>query len=94
MKVDYTRPAVGTYGVDVKASRAGAQGSSARGQDSATLSGDVALVSKALAAATAEPGIRPEAVARGKAIVESNQPLDVEALSDALIDRLLESADH
>jgi hypothetical protein len=37
-------------------------------------------------------GNRPEAVARGKALVESGKAgTDIEAISDALIARLLES---
>lgn len=92
MKVDHTRPAVGSYGVDVRTSRAGVHGPSARSGDSAQMSGDVELARKAMAVATAEPGIRPEAVARGRALLERGEAgANADALADAMISRLLES---
>ena len=88
MKVDYTRPAygtAGTYGVDGSAAKAqGAQASSSTtDSDAVSISGDVELAAKALAAVNATPDIRPDAVARGQALLKNG--IDVEALSDAML---------
>ena len=96
MKVDYTRPAYGTsgtYGSDLTTPRTSTQvASSPSGADTLSISGDVALAKRALIAAQATSDTRPDAVARGKALVESgNAGVDLEELSDALISRLLES---
>lgn len=96
MKVDYTRPAYGTsatYGTELSTPRTSTQvASSASGEDTLSISGDVAFAKRALTAVNDSPDVRPEAVARGKALVESGAAgMDLEALSDALISRLLES---
>ncbi len=97
MKVDNTRTAFGasgTYGVDGPNPRS----SSARvpagtpASDTLSLSGDVGLAERALAAVKTSPAIRPDAVARGKQLIQSGAAgADLEALSDALISQLLES---
>jgi len=93
MKVDNTRPAygtTGTYGVDTANPRSSAQVSTgAPASDTLSFSGDVELAERAMAAASASSDIRPEAVARGKELLKS--PVDVEALSDAMISRMLEA---
>ena len=93
MKVDNTRPAygtTGTYGVDSSAHRSGHQVSTGTPtSDTLSISGDVELAARAMAAATTTSDIRPAAVARGKAAI--GRGVDVDALSDAMISRLLES---
>jgi len=93
MKVDYTRPAYGTsgtYGADLAARKSGTQVSTGTpASDSLSISGDVGLATRAMAAASAAPDIRPDAVARGQALLEKG--VDTAALSDAMISGLLES---
>lgn len=96
MKVDYTRPTYGTtgsYAVDTTNPRSSTQVSTGTpASDSLSISGDVGLAKRAMEAISQSSGNRPEAVARGKALVESGKAgTDVEAISDALISRLLES---
>ncbi len=92
MKVDTTRQAYGTqgtYGVEHSTSRPGGQVSTGTQSDSLSISGDVELATQAMAAASTSPGIRPEAVARGKELIKNG--VDVEALSDAMITRALDA---
>ncbi len=92
MKVDNSRPAYGTagpYGVDTPAARSSTQASTGSpASDTLSISGDVELAARAMAAAKDAPDIRPEAVARGKALLAKG--VDVEALSDAMLTRFLE----
>lgn len=88
MKVDYNRPAYstsGTYGIDGSAAKTqGTQASSGMtSSDAVSISGDVELAAKALAAANATPDIRPDAVARGQALLKNG--IDLETLSDAML---------
>jgi hypothetical protein len=91
MKVDTTRPAYGTqgtYGVEHSTPRPGGQVSTGTpSADSLSFSGDVELAKQAMAAASASPAIRPDAVARGRELIRNG--VDVEALSDAMITRAL-----
>ena len=93
MNVDNSRPAYGTsgtYAVDASAPRAGNQVSTGTpAADTLSISGDVELAARAMAAAKASSDIRPEAVARGKAAVAKG--VDVDALSDAMVSNLFES---
>ncbi len=58
--------------------------------DAVAVSDEARLRSEALAAAGRAPDIRPDAVARGKALLESGQlGRDHEALADRLIDAML-----
>jgi hypothetical protein len=96
MKVDLTRTAfgtTGTYGVDASSPRSSAQVSAGTpASDTLSISGDAGLAERALAAVKASPAIRPEAVARGKQLIQSGAAgADLEALSDSLISRMLES---
>lgn len=93
MKVDNTRPAYGTsgiYGVDSSAPRSGNQVSTGTpASDTLSISGDVELAARAMAAAKTSSDIRPDAVARGKAAIAKG--VDVDALSDAMVSNLLET---
>jgi flagellar biosynthesis anti-sigma factor FlgM len=60
--------------------------------DRVRVSDDAKLASAAIAAAEQSPDVRPEAVARGKAVLASGKlGLDHERLADAIIDRSLDS---
>jgi flagellar biosynthesis anti-sigma factor FlgM len=62
------------------------------GTDQVRVSSDAQLASAAIAAAEKAPDIRPEAVARGRALLNSGKlGADAESLADKLIDRGIES---
>ena len=96
MKIDgqqvYLNPPAQRIGTDPAGnSRTAAPSGDASIQDSVELSGDLQLVAKAVAALTGTDDIRPEAVARGKALVASGEiHHDVEGLADAIIDSIVE----
>jgi flagellar biosynthesis anti-sigma factor FlgM len=70
----------------------GAAASQATSSDQVSVSPDAKLASAAITAAQKTPDVRPEAVARGKALLESGKlGTDVEHLADLLIDRGLDS---
>ena len=93
MKVDYTRPAygtAGTYGADASTARSSNPVSTgASPSDTLNISGDVELAKQAMAAVSASPDIRSEAVARGKASIARG--VDVDALADAMLTNMSES---
>lgn len=87
MKVDNTRPAygtTGTYGIDGSNARSGAAASTGNTpSDAVSISSDVELAARAMAAAHNAPDVRPEAVERGKALLKNG--IDLETLSDAML---------
>jgi anti-sigma28 factor (negative regulator of flagellin synthesis) len=96
MKVDHSQPPYGTsgsFGIDANGPRANAQvATGTPASDTLSISGDVELAERAMAAAKSSLDIRPDAVARGKALIESGRAgADAEAIADAMIDRLLDS---
>ncbi len=63
-----------------------------QGRDEVTVSADAQLASSAVEAAKLASDVRPDAVARGKALLESGKlGTDTNGLADALIDRMLNS---
>ncbi|MGE3405092.1 MAG: flagellar biosynthesis anti-sigma factor FlgM [Vicinamibacterales bacterium] len=65
----------------------------APGADAVQLSDEARLRAEALRAAADAPAIRPDAVARGKALLESGAlGRDPDALADRLIDALLDES--
>lgn len=89
MKVDYTRSTYSTQGIystDNGSSKAGATSSTGVPTDSLTISGDVELAARAMAAAKNSPDIRPEAVERGRALLEKG--IDVNKLADTMIESM------
>jgi anti-sigma28 factor (negative regulator of flagellin synthesis) len=95
MKIEGNRPSVdatATGQVDaarVAASKAKELGAAQKG-DAVTVSSDVALAQKAIDAASEPVAVRPEAVARGKALLESGKlGADAHKLADALIQSLM-----
>lgn len=97
MKIEGNRP-------NVDASAAGkvesARTSSSKGKDRAdkangdavTVSPDVALAQRAIDSASEPTGVRPDAVARGKALLASGSlGNDAGKLADTLIQRLLDN---
>jgi flagellar biosynthesis anti-sigma factor FlgM len=82
-KVDAARTA------DAKAAKAG---TAAAGSDQFSVSADAKLASSAIDAVSKAPDIRPEAVARGKALLaEGKLGNDPDRLADALIDSLIKN---
>jgi hypothetical protein len=66
----------------------------ATGTDSVRLSGELRLADEAVRAAALAAEVRPDAVARARALLESGElGRDVSALADSIIDSLLESRD-
>jgi hypothetical protein len=64
------------------------------GTDGVRLSGDVRLAQEAVRAASLQESVRPDAVARGRALLESGSlGTDVDRLATLMIDSLLESHD-
>lgn len=97
MKIDdaYTHLDVSATDRTPQAERAARGGDRAGGPaaagDAVAVSGEARLRAEALTAAAAAPDIRPDAVARGRALLESGQlGGDPVALADRLIDALLE----
>lgn len=99
MKIEGNRP-----NVDASAAAKvdGGRVTSKNGKDSAgrangdavTVSPDVQLAQKAIDSASQAVGVRPEAVARGKALVASGTlGSDADALADTLIQRLIDGQD-
>ena len=63
--------------------------------DTVRLSGDLRLADEAVRAAALSGDVRPEAVARARALLQSGSlGSDVEALADKIIDSLTETRDH
>jgi len=70
----------------------GPAGSPSVTSDQVRVSADAQLASAAVTAAQKSPDVRPEAVARGKALLQSGKlGSDAERLADRLIDRGLDS---
>lgn len=97
MKIEGNRPNVDATvtakleAAKVAANKAKEQGTTASG-DAVTVSPDVALAHKAIDTASQSMAVRPEAVARGKALLESGKlGSDAQALADSLIQRLLDT---
>jgi flagellar biosynthesis anti-sigma factor FlgM len=98
MKIDQNRASLDTAnGVRAEAvrdERAGAAeraGHGDRAADQVRLSNAGQLAATAAAAANAAPDVRPEAVARGRALLERGElGKDAGKLADALIDSLLD----
>jgi anti-sigma28 factor (negative regulator of flagellin synthesis) len=64
------------------------------GRDAVTVSPDVELAQKAIDAASRPAEVRPDAVARGKALLEGGTlGSDPAALADTLIQRLIDQQD-
>jgi len=79
--------------VGEKAGQSPARPATGAGQDAVRLSSDLRLVDQAVRAASADTD-RPDAVARGRALMESGTlGGDVERLADRMIDALLHSDD-
>ena len=97
MKIDQNRANLDTLrGTDaVRDERAAATGKAAHGQRSADqvkLSTTGQLAAAAAQAANDAPEVRPDAVARGKALLDSGElAKDAGRLADKLIDSLLDS---
>jgi flagellar biosynthesis anti-sigma factor FlgM len=67
-------------------------GTPAPATDQVRVSSDAKLASAAISAVESAPDVRPEAVARGKALLDSGRlGTDAERLADKMIDRGLES---
>ena len=67
----------------------------ANSPDTARLSGDRRLADEAVRAVAVSGDLRPEAVARARALLQSGSlGGDTEALADKIIDSLLETRDH
>jgi anti-sigma28 factor (negative regulator of flagellin synthesis) len=96
MKIDGNRPNVDASAAsraDAARIAAGkARDKDAHGAgDAVTVSGDVALAQQAIDAANKPAEVRPDAVARGKALLASGKlGADAQGLADTLIQRLLE----
>lgn len=98
MKIDQNRanldtlPGVRTDAVrDERAASVEKAAQDDRAADQVRLSSTGQLAATAAAAASAAPDIRPEAVARGRALIESGDlGRDAARLADALIDSLLD----
>lgn len=79
MKIEGNRPSVDTTttrqvdAARVAASKAKEDLGAAQKGDAVTVSSDVALASKAIDSASQPVAVRPEAVARGKALLESGE---------------------
>jgi hypothetical protein len=95
MKVENPRtapgPAVGSLSPETPRRPAAAEHSSTA--DRVRLSGDLGLVRAALQAADLS-SVRPDAVARGRALLTGAQDLNLDALADRLIDALTRSHDE
>ena len=79
--------------VGAKAGQSPVKPTTAQGQDAVRLSPDLRLADQAVRAASAETD-RPDAVARGRALMTSGTlGGDVERLADRMIDALLHSDD-
>lgn len=94
MKIEGNRPNVDAStaaGVDgVRTNQASKGKGAAAGGDAVTVSPDVALASRAIDAASQPPAVRPDAVARGKALLASGGlGRDAAGLADALIRRII-----
>lgn len=94
MKIEGNRPNVdASLGTQDTARLGGSQGreqSARTGGDAFTVSPELALAKKAIDSASEPVSVRPEAVARGKALLASgNLGNDAQALADALIQRML-----
>lgn len=94
MKIEGNRPNVdasAAAGADgVRTSRTSNGQGAAPGGDAVTVSSDVALASRAIDAASVPIAVRPDAVARGKALLASGElGRDASGLADALIRRLI-----
>ena len=92
---EFNKPLAGrvetSRGPEVDASRAPA-GPASTSTDQVSVSSDAQLASAAIDAAKKASDMRPEAVARGKALLESgNLGADAERLADVLIDHGLDS---
>ena len=97
MKIEGNRPNVDSSvaarleAAKLAAGKAKHQGTSAAG-DAVTVSPDVALAQKAIDSASQPAEIRPDAVARGKALLASGTlGADAPALADSLIQRMLDN---
>lgn len=104
MKIDdaYRTPALDNASATTHANQAGKAGSAGRsgdrtgappvgGTDAVHVSDEARLRAEALKAAEEAPAIRPDAVARGKALLESGKlGSDPAALADRLIDAMLD----
>ena len=97
MKIEGNRPNVDPTvtakleAARIEANKAKNQGTSVSG-DAVTVSPDVALANKAIDTASQSMGVRADAVARGKALLESGKlGSDPQALADSLIQRLLDT---
>lgn len=97
MKIDQNRASLDTLGgvrsEQIRDERAAAAEKAAedRRADQVRVSTTGQLAASAAAAANEAPDVRPEAVARGKALLESGAlGADPARLADALIDSLLE----
>lgn len=95
MKIEGNRPSVDattTGQVDaarVAASKANELGAAQKG-DAVTVSSDVALAQRAIDSASQPVAVRPEAVARGKALLDSGElGADAQKLADSMIQRLM-----
>ena len=90
---EFEQPLAGR--VDRPGEAGGPQGTTAAAPSAAdhvSVSADAQLASAAIAAAEKTPDVRPEAVARGRALLESGTlGADTERLADKLIDRALDS---
>jgi hypothetical protein len=95
MKVEHprTNPSVATDPVGPETARSASRPARTAGADRVCLSADLRLVSAALQEAkTTEPAIRPDAVARGRALLASGElGLDLEALAERIMDTLADS---
>lgn len=85
--------AVGPTGAD-QLIRTAQKSGSAMGSDSVRLSSDLQLANLAMKAVEEAGAIRPDAVARGRALVERGDlGNDLEGLADSIIDALANSHD-
>jgi hypothetical protein len=97
MKIEGNRPNVdasAAAGVDGVRVGQTSKGKGAAAGDAVTVSHDAQLAAQAIQAAGLPGGVRPEAVARGKALLASGDlGRDSARLADSLIQRLLEQQD-
>jgi anti-sigma28 factor (negative regulator of flagellin synthesis) len=93
MKIDNQRTAESTLATRVEATAAAkpsSAGQAASTTDSAQISGDVELVNRAMTAAQSASDVRPDAVARAKALLDNGGVgQDLDRLANTMIDSML-----